>query len=163
MTTLVTARDLANAPNIREMFAEQARKANAHKARPKRQAFVTYEHPDLGDDPEEDPTAGFHLEAVKLIAGALAAEYPTHGRLVALEASGGLVMIELPPLIVRPACGVVNLAKTPKYQWASVAIRVFGEMLERLRLSRQRFDQADFVGAIMLRTYRDTRNGIVPT
>lgn len=161
--TLVTARDLAAAPNIREMFAEQARQANARKGKPKRSASIVYEHPDLGDDPEEDPTAGYHLEAVKLIAVALAEEYPTHGRLVALEGSGGLVMIELPPLIVRPACGVVNIAKTPKYQWATVAKRVFGEMLERLRLSRTHFDQGDFVGAIMLRTYRDTRNGIVPS
>lgn len=157
--TLVTARDLAAAPNIREMFAEQAKHRNATKAIPQRRASIVYEDPGDGD---EDPTAGFHLEAVKIIGAALAREYPTHGRLVALEATGGIVMVELPPLVVRPGCGIINLAKTPKYQWEKVAKEVFGEMLERLRLSRSRFDQGDFVGAIQRLSLRDRRHGIVP-
>jgi hypothetical protein len=165
MTNLVTARDLANAPNIREMFADQARQRNRRRPKSAPRFRLAYQHPDLGDDdgaPAKDPHDGLHLQAVKAIAAALITEYPVHGKLVALEATGGILMIELPPLIVRPACGIVNLVKTPTYQWGKTAVRVFGEMLERLRLSRQRFDESDFMTAIGRRTARDHRYGIVP-
>lgn len=165
MGTLIHAKDLASAPRLYEMLAEGVREKNRTKPKVQRHAVIQYEHPGLGDndnEPEEDPYAGFHVEAVQTIGRALADEYPVHGRLFYLEAMGGVLTIELPPLVIKPGCGIVNLVRTPKITWNKVAIRVAGELLERLRLGRERFNQHEFVAAVERIDFRARRRGAVP-
>lgn len=158
MAGLVAASDYAGADlwgMLNEEFEQQKRRLPSKRRRGLQQR-VEYD----GEDDEDPKIVKWRAAWMGRIAAALVQEYGTHGEMIQMEAWAGLIVITLPPLIIAP--DGVNINLTKEFDPVRTAIRLFGELLERFRLSRERFHAADVRARMQDRNMVDARNGIIP-
>ena len=157
---LISVKDITM-PALWEMLDEQRRNRFIRK-RERSAPKLAYHHPDMGDDPEQDPLAAANLELLQKIAPMIEFHYPGHPWKIETDIRQGILTIELPPLMTKPACGIVRLIELHTDPGFKTVMRVCGQILERFRLPRNKYDHGDFHAACRKRDVIDARRGIVP-
>lgn len=116
---------------------------------PTSSARFTYEHPDLDDDPQEDPFVMRDTSLAGRIAEEIERVYPWPTCLifdVRIETQQGLIQIRLKGLMARHSynCHVAAVETDPK---CAQVLTGCGELLERYGLPRVRLDGDDIRAA----------------
>ena len=106
---------------------------------------VTYNHPDLGDDPQPDPWAQADIALAKEIGAWLKREYPTQYRLfnASVDHRQGVVALRMPLLTGGTNCYILHIPMLQQGPtvFAMEMREAAGQLLERYRLPRgKRFD-----------------------
>lgn len=137
------------------------RKVSAHTERGLR-FDLNYQHPDQGDDPTEDLFKIADLALVKEVARVLFDHYWHPGWRVEASHKEGLVRFNIPALMGDDQWGVVRIRDLETDPAFKTVVRVAGEILERYRIPRAGFNEADFNAAIA-RHPLGYRGAAVPT
>lgn len=107
-----------------------------------------YEHPDLGDDPTQDPYAQAKMETARWVGTLLERVYPGHAWHVEVVIqrgtamfAGGLVKLRLNGIMPANRWYVVQLADVLTDPGGKrTVLKGAGELLERYGIPRTRFD-----------------------
>lgn len=94
---------------------------------------LAYEHPDLGDDPQEDPAAAADMALTARVADVIHRHYPDHFWKIEVSHQAGIVMISIPALMNSHAY-ILHIAKLDLR--LQRVVNAAGEILERYRIPR---------------------------
>ena len=125
-------------------------------------ATFKYEHPDMGDNPGDDPHLAADLAMSKQLAELKEECYPGHPFEFEVDTSQGVILISLPALmgpINRYVVHIRDLYGDPKM---TAVKRGCGEILERYRLPRTGYSRDDFAAAVTARPVVFRRHEDVP-
>lgn len=109
---------------------------------------VTYEHPDLGDDPEDDPYLAADLALTVRIQALVDLHYPGHPWLVMVSHAQRNVQVHIPILMGMTNKYLIPIDEVLKDPQMSIITKFCGEILERYNLPRQKFDRDHFLEAL---------------
>lgn len=125
-------------------------------------ASFRYEHPDLDDDPQEDPHVTQDLILSKRIAEWKEREFPGHPFEFEVDSGQGVVLVSLPALMGpmnRYVVHVTDLYADPGFRRLREAC---GNLLERYGISRAGYSRDDFAAAVSARPVLFRRHEDVP-
>lgn len=109
---------------------------------------ATYEHPDLGDDPEADPTLAADLALSVRIEALINLHYPGHPWMVRVSHREGAVYLNIPLLMGMTNKYFIPINEIYKDPNMGVIKKFCGEILERYNMPRQKFDRDHFLEAL---------------
>lgn len=111
-------------------------------------AKFTYEHPDLDDDPQEDPFLGADLALAKQIAELTERHFPGHPFEVEVAHQYGVALISLPVLMGPQSRYIVHISTLKNDPGLKSIVKGCSEILERYQLGRSGISRDDFAAAI---------------
>jgi hypothetical protein len=123
---------------------------------------IGYYHPDLGDDPEDDPFAFADMHLTRRIAAVVEEHYPGHPWLIEVSHRQGIVRLSIPALMGGQNCYVVHIGALKSDPGMRAIRRGCGEILERYRIPRSGFRPAEFLSAVQARPLFERLHGAVP-
>ena len=107
-----------------------------------------YDHPDLGDDPEQDPYLQADLTVTLRISAVIEHHYPGHPWMVKVSHMKGIIQIGIPMLMGANNWYVIPLGELRSDPALKCVMRGCGEILERYRIPRQAFSRDHFLTAL---------------
>jgi hypothetical protein len=160
---LSIANELSDAPSI-SAYLDNLRSSHAKPSAEHRfdRVKIGYEHPDLGDDPRPDDKGKADVALARAIGERLNFFYPGHPWHIEVMSVQGVALIRIPPLMGWVASYVIHLDKLASDPRMDIVRKAGGEILERYRISRNRYSYWEFADACQKVTMRDHRKGIVP-
>lgn len=106
-----------------------------------------YEAPGLGEFDEKDPFQAADLTLTGRVADVIQRHYPGHPWMIEVSHEQGVVMVSIPLFTGRHKYVIhINTLKTDPA--LRTVIRAAGEILERYRIPRNRFNVDDFLTAL---------------
>ena len=110
-----------------------------------------YEHPDLGDDPREDPSAYADKALSHDVFRTLMLHYPANFWHVASSHKAGMVKIHIRGLMSEDEVMAIRIKELETDPSFTIVVRMGGEILERFgitRCGRRGFTERDFDAAL---------------
>ena len=163
LVPLSLAHELDEAPSL-SVYLDNLRSDHAQPMAPRRYDVVkvNYEHPDLGDDPRPDPHAYADIALAKRIGEVLQFHYPAHPWYVEVEHVHGIAKVSIPALMGWTAYFVIHLGSLSVDPSMKIVVKAGGEILERYKLPRNKYDFFAFAEACRKVNYIDWRKSKVP-
>ena len=111
------------------------------------QAKFSYEQPGLGEIDERDPFQAADLTLAGRVADAIQRHYPGHPWMIEVSHEQGVVMISI-PLFTGRHKHVIHIKTLKSDPALRKCINAAGEILERYRIPRNRFNVDDFLTSL---------------
>lgn len=120
-------------------------------------------HPDLDDDPTEDPHVQADVALTNRIATVIEQHYAGHPWMIEVSHAQRCAFISI-PLFMGQTKWVLHIDKLASDPGLRAVVRAAGEILERYRIPRQRFSPDHFLAALHgIPANRRGRAGLIPT
>lgn len=107
-----------------------------------------YRHPDEGDSPQVDPFERADLDLAARCGAVIRFHYPGHHFQVVASHKEGLVRIRIPHLMRGKWWYCIKISDLKADPGLTQVKKGCGELLERYKLPRSRYDHADWMAAV---------------
>lgn len=122
-----------------------------------------YVHPDLEDDPSDDPYAQADVLLTSRIAAVIEKHYAGHPWMIEVSHAQRCAFISI-PLFMGATKWVLHIDKLSTDPGLRAVVRACGEILERYKIPRQSFSPDHFMAALQgIPKHRRGRTGLIPT
>lgn len=164
ISQIALAHELSEAPSL-SAYLDNLRSTSIKSLVPRKFTVtnVNYQHPGLGDGNGHDPNAKADVELAKRIGERLHLHYPGHPWYVEVEHAQGIAKVSIPSLMGWTSYYVIHLSRLAVDPNMTEVTKAGGEILERYRIPRNKYDFFAFAEACNKVDYADWRKSVVPT